>query len=127
MRADDRHQGKRRGSGRRWPKGVSGNPGGRPKVVEEVRSLARQHTVDAVNALVSALKRQGERVAAAKVLLAYGYGPPVQAVEVAAPADRPVISGPTPEDCELVREMLSWRADGVAYRASRDSNGTAHP
>ncbi|GEM_PF-1742499 len=123
MRAGDRHEGKRRGPGRRWPKGVSGNPGGRPKVLEEVRSLARQYTIDAVNALVSALKRPGERVAAAKVLLAYGYGSPVQAVEVAAPADRPISSGPTPEDDELVREMLSWRLDALAYRTSRDGNG----
>jgi hypothetical protein len=33
--------------------GKSGNPGGRPKVVAEVRDLARAHTVDAIEALAT--------------------------------------------------------------------------
>ena len=33
--------------------GVSGNPGGRPKVLSEVRDLAREHTVAAMDTLVS--------------------------------------------------------------------------
>ncbi|MBX6773541.1 MAG: hypothetical protein IRY83_17620, partial [Chloroflexi bacterium] len=30
--------------GRPWPKGVSGNPGGRPKDAGRIRELARQYT-----------------------------------------------------------------------------------
>ena len=36
-----------------------------------------------MNALLAALKRPGERVRAAKVLLAYGYGRPTQHMELA--------------------------------------------
>lgn len=57
--------------------GQSGNPGGRPAIVKGIQELARQHTADAVSALLEALKKPGERVPAANVLLAYGYGRPV--------------------------------------------------
>ena len=59
--------------------GQSGNPGGRPAIVKTIQELARQKTPEAVAALLAALKKPGERVAAASVLLAYGYGRPVQA------------------------------------------------
>lgn len=62
--------------------GRSGNPGGRPAVVKSVQDLARQHTADAVGALVAALAKPGERVPAANVLLAYGYGRPAQTQNV---------------------------------------------
>lgn len=60
-------------------KGQSGNPGGRPKLPEEikhVRVLAREHTVDAVNALVAVLnsKNDSARVAAANALIDRGWG-----------------------------------------------------
>jgi hypothetical protein len=61
--------------------GKSGNPGGRPKGIE---AIAREHTPAAIAALVAALQNPRERVAAATVLLGYGWGKPVQAI---APTD----------------------------------------
>jgi hypothetical protein len=62
--------------GRPFVRGVSGNPGGRPKGIE---AIAREHTPAAIAALVAALQNPRERVAAATVLLGYGWGKPVQA------------------------------------------------
>ena len=39
--------------GKPFKKGQSGNPGGRPKVIAEVKELARAHTGDAIETLVS--------------------------------------------------------------------------
>jgi hypothetical protein len=39
------------GKGRPFPKGVSGNPGGRPRVLGDVQELARQKSPEAINTL----------------------------------------------------------------------------
>lgn len=64
--------------GRRFVKGQSGNPGGRPKAALDVQELARAHTPDAINALVAALANPRERVSAAVALLDRGWGKPTQ-------------------------------------------------
>ena len=67
--------------GRPWPPGRSGNPGGRPKAALDIQALAREHTPDAIRALVAALANPRERVAAAVALLDRGWGKPIQAIE----------------------------------------------
>ena len=72
---------RRRGPGRPFQKGVSGNPSGRPAVARDIQELCREKTPEAVAALMEALQKPGERVRAAEVLIAYGYGRPVQRQE----------------------------------------------
>lgn len=71
--------------GRSFPKGKSGNPGGRPKLPEDVkhvRELARQYTASAVAALVEVLESDSAagKVAAANALLDRGWGKPEQSI-----------------------------------------------
>lgn len=55
--------GRRRGPGRPFPPGVSGNPGGRPRSVKEVQELASTYTVESVEALVTTMRRcQGKKL-----------------------------------------------------------------
>lgn len=67
-----------------WKPGQSGNPGGRPKVVAEVRELARAHTEDALATLASIMKNEdappAARVSAAAHILDRGYGKPQQSI-----------------------------------------------
>lgn len=65
--------------------GESGNPGGRPKVSQEVKDLARRHTEDAMQALIDiatdSKSPPSSRVAAAQALLDRGWGKATQHVE----------------------------------------------
>lgn len=65
--------------GKPFAPGQSGNPGGRPKLPEDVmhvRALARQYTAQAVEALVDVMigGSGSARVAAANALLERGWG-----------------------------------------------------
>jgi hypothetical protein len=64
--------------------GQSGNPGGQPKVLQQVRELARSHCPAAIEELERlALNSKSERLRLAAIceLLDRGYGKPVPATE----------------------------------------------
>lgn len=68
--------------GRPWSPGESGNPGGRPGGYAEFRALCRNKTAEAIDTLTAALGEGGAvAVAAARVLLEYGWGRPAAAPE----------------------------------------------
>lgn len=73
-------------------KGVSGNPGGRPKALTSVTDEARTHTALAISTLVEILKNgnQRARVAAAKEILDRGWGRPIQAVDLSNEGAEPL-------------------------------------
>jgi len=67
--------------GKPFPKGLSGNPGGRPRIVGTLRDMARAHAHEAIEELARlALKAKSEtaRIAAIRELLDRGYGKPPQ-------------------------------------------------
>lgn len=72
--------------GRRFQKGVSGNPGGRPSVSGPLKELAKAHTAEALETLVAALQADESRtrVAAAEALLDRGWGRPTQHHDIEA-------------------------------------------
>ena len=91
--------------GRPFKKGKSGNPGGRPKVIAELRALARAHAPDAIEELARlAIKAKNEtaRVAAIRELLDRGYGKAAQIQATESEAD---LSDLTAE--ELRTELLA--------------------
>ncbi|MCI0546930.1 MAG: hypothetical protein L0027_06565 [Candidatus Rokubacteria bacterium] len=71
---------RRTAPGAPWPKGVSGNPRGRPRngMVHDVRALARKHGPEAFQTLVTLMRGADQRVAvrAAEAILDRAYGRP---------------------------------------------------
>ena len=70
-------------SGRFQP-GMTGNPGGRPKLADEVKQAARAHTTKAIEVLASIMNsvkaNPNARINAACALLDRGWGKPAQAL-----------------------------------------------
>ncbi len=67
-----------------WKPGQSGNPGGRPKEVAEVKALACKHTQEALETLAKLMKSgtpDRTRVAAAEAILDRAWGRPTQAID----------------------------------------------
>ena len=94
--------------GKPFKKGQSGNPGGRPKVVAEVKELARAHTGEAIETLVSIMTNPksapAARVSAANALLDRGFGKPAQHI---IGDGGPSFVMRLPEPCKSVEE---WEA-----------------
>lgn len=70
--------------GRPFPKGQSGNPGGRPRELRDVIELARSHSPAAIATLSKIMRDEQAppvaRLGAANSLLDRGYGKPGQSV-----------------------------------------------
>jgi hypothetical protein len=102
-----------RGQGRPFKPGVSGNPNGRPRLpaqIVELRALAREHTPEALNAIVTVMGDMkapaSARVAAASELLDRGWGRPTAALEHSGPDGGPLPIALTPMDWgALIRKV----------------------
>lgn len=86
MSAENSTKNSKRKVGRPFKAGQSGNPGGRPKkhapLVERCRSIVDDQVVDA---WAEEVRKHGpDWVACSKLLAAYGYGRPIQALAVDA-------------------------------------------
>jgi hypothetical protein len=70
--------------GRPFQRGISGNPGGRPRELRDVIELARSHSPAAIAALAKIMRDEeappAARVGAANAILDRGHGRPPQAI-----------------------------------------------
>jgi len=88
-----------------WPKGVSGNPGGKTKLEFAFRKRCRQAVDEhCVEKWIAEVKEQGEHwVRCSELLAAYGYGKPK---DVPAEATEEATEVPTPEAAAAAAERL---------------------
>ena len=117
------------GKGRPFQKGVSGNPGGKPKdpnvprrrAVDDIRALARECGPEAIAKLRSILKDPKAPlqavIMASNSLLDRGFGKPPQSVDVNASVTTTIAR-------ESARDIIARRLDSIAERieAERDSH-----
>jgi hypothetical protein len=128
---------KRRPGGKPFPKGVTGNPKGRPKrplevrIIEiDVRRYSREHGREAVDKLLLLMRGKlvintgteeepkptvvlvgaATQLAAAEAILDRGYGKPPQAVEIAGKDGGPIVTENSAYD------LICSRLDSIAER-----------
>ncbi len=105
----------------KWTKGQSGNPGGRPREVGELRVVARQRTHEALDTLAEIMgdpkAPAAARVSAACAILDRGFGRPTQ-VLAGDPDGDPIRTETEIDDRELARKIAL-----ILSRADRALNG----
>lgn len=113
---------------RGFTKGISGNPGGRPKGYREVEAIARDHTELAMNTLAEICKNKkqpaGARVSAASTLLDRGWGRAPQNVTVDGTVNVRELDD-TGLD-QVIRDELAAFLIGGAQRAA-EAEGESKP
>jgi hypothetical protein len=112
-----------------WKPGQSGNPGDRPKVVAEIRELARQHGYDAIRRLVDLMYSKNESVVvrACEALLDRGFGRAMLGVELnrvdTIPQRFQVMLVPSPTRVDTTPSNESLPSNGIAQL----TQGPSHP
>jgi len=84
----------KRGKGKPFAPGKSANPGGRPKIPEEVRDAARALSLEAIKILAGVMRgaktRPGDKIRAAETLLNRAWGTPASSVEITGKDGQPI-------------------------------------
>ena len=112
-------------NGRPWPKGVSGNPKGRPPVGLAVAAMARdqieRHSLLAKLGAIAA-RKGSQQVKAIELLLSYAYGRPRAelALEHNGAVGQVTVCGQSAAD--ILRERL----DALADRLKSSETGPAN-
>ena len=123
-----------------WVKGQSGNPGGRPKALGDIREIARQHTDAAIKVLINVMgdaeAAASARVGAATALLDRGWGRPAQTINASidhgVEPDAGLIGYAGDLLATLSRQSQNTRQAAIVPGTEIDaepapaSNGTAH-
>ena len=108
--------------GKPFKKGQSGNPGGRPKVIAEVKELARAHTGEAIETLVSIMTNPkvctGGKSIRCKCTARRGYGKPPQHI---TGEGGPSYVVRLPEPCKTAEEWVASLGDLSVQKSSRGS------
>jgi len=99
-------------NGGQFPKGESGNPGGRPAITSEVKELARQNAAKAFERIVKLMDDKNPRIAlaAASAVLDRAYGKPVPEQRIVAFKATPI--GSAKDIASAVSSLMAATANG---------------
>jgi len=123
-------------------KGQSGDPGGRPKMPEELKTAMQGLAEDAIKVLREAMQSddQRARIMAASHVLDRGYGKPTQSVDLTAKTDMGAAhlealkarmqsrrGDQAAEEATLASTLVEEHEAQTTHQRGIDANGTAGP
>jgi len=96
----------------RWAPGISGNPGGRPKLPEEVKAGLRDLAATAIEVLREAMASDDHRVrvAAAAQVLDRGYGRAAQVIDATLTSNM----DPSVAHLQALKDLVARKSDAPA-------------
>lgn len=101
----------------KFSKGQSGNPGGRPKGLGDIREIARKHTPEAIETLVTVMHNASAtdqaRVHAATALLDRAWGRPAQTIHASVERNAEIDSSLERDLSELLGKVISERPENT--------------
>ena len=113
----------------RFAKGQSGNPGGRPKALGDIRELARRHSGEAVQVLVhvmgDASAAPSARVGAASALLDRGWGRPAQTINASMESNNAMLDAELLGDASDLLKLFKERSENKRITGDVDAERKA--
>lgn len=83
---------KRKAPSTAFKPGQSGNPGGRPKIPEEFKKLARENSIPVLQQVIKIAldekAKHSDRLRAAEILFDRGFGKPQQGIDISTQTER---------------------------------------
>jgi hypothetical protein len=114
-----------------WKSGQSGNPRGRPKVIAEIREIAREYTAEAIKVLATIMRNPkvaaAARVAATNAILDRGWGKPQQPIDADINVVPPEVQERRDRARKVVYDMLGRMAAGELIEQQPAKASLAEP
>jgi len=101
--------------GKPFKPGQSGNPSGRPKIPQEFKDLAKEHSISALKKVIfimeSGISDHKDQLRAAEIIMDRAWGKATQGMELSGPEGAPIEIATAAERQARINELIAKRTN----------------